>query len=112
MAPPVVVFRQVETSCSKSTLIDPDPTQLSASLVLYEATGAQGVADPSNPGFGSRFALLFWRHAAQVVPPGTQPHMHVIGVGATHAPLPLQNDAVRALPPEHDAAAHIVDVGG
>jgi hypothetical protein len=80
--------------------------------VLYSENGAHGFADPSHPGFCSTFELLFCRHMAQVVPPGTQPHMHVIAAGVVHPPLPLQKDAGLALPPEHDAPAHIVDVGG
>jgi hypothetical protein len=39
-------------------------------LVLYEETFAHGVADPSKPGFGSRFEPLGGRHIEQTAPPG------------------------------------------
>jgi hypothetical protein len=75
-------------------------------LVLYDAELPQGVTEPSKPGFVRRLLLLCCRHGEQVAP--LQPLEHVVGAGATHAPLPLHVDAPRALPFEHDGAPQAV----
>jgi hypothetical protein len=76
----------------KLAWIDPEPEQLSASVLdLKEALAkVHPVASPSNPGLVNLFEELFWRHA--------------------HTPLALQNPLVphgvltaAGLPPPHVA---------
>jgi hypothetical protein len=77
----------------------------------------QPCVEPSNPGLVSLFALLGRRQLEHVVPFGTQPRGQLVGLGATHIPLPLHVDAPLALPTPfasfvQEAAAQVVEEPG